>query len=104
MSEAPAKPKPAEKTVDQQIATLEQKLAALKAEKDKLDARQKIIVGAVVIKEALENPKVAVSIWKLLNDKIQKPRDREQMAEILEAIRKKGIEFNPPTSGVSRSV
>ena len=47
------------RTIDQQIATTQAKLARLKTRQKASETRRKIIVGAIVTNAALKDPKIA---------------------------------------------
>ena len=47
------------RTIDQQIASTQAKLARLKTRAKASETRRKIIVGAIVTNEALKDPKIA---------------------------------------------
>ena len=47
------------RTIDQQIADAQAKLARLKIRQKASDTRRKIIVGAIVTTEALKDPKIS---------------------------------------------
>ena len=47
------------RTIDQQIATTQAKLARLKTRQKARETRRKIIVGAIVTSAALNDPKIA---------------------------------------------
>ena len=47
------------RTIDQQIADAQAKLARLKTRQKASDTRRKIIVGAIVTTEALKDPKIS---------------------------------------------
>ena len=47
------------RTIDQQIAEAEAKLARLRTRAKATETRRKIIVGAIVTSEALKDPKIA---------------------------------------------
>ena len=50
------------KTIDQQIASAQDKLSRLRTKKKATDTRVKIIAGAVVVKAAMESPEAAAKL------------------------------------------
>lgn len=61
------------RTIDQQVAEAQAKLARLKTRQKASDTRRKIIVGAIVTTEALKEPRIA----KWLGDALRKNATRE---------------------------
>lgn len=60
--------------LDQQLATLESRA---KAQKRKEDTRLKVLVGAAMLAECQNNPKVTPGIKRILHRAITAERDRE---------------------------
>jgi hypothetical protein len=77
------------KTIDQQIATAEAKLALLRTKKKASDTRVKIIVGAVVVKAALESPDAAAKLAGLLHDRVTRELDVKDIQQLLASLDKK---------------
>lgn len=75
------------KTIEQQIAEAEAKLARLREKERKKDTRRKIIVGALVISEALNDPKMAKWLAKMIDDKVTKDVDRTDIAQLVEDLK-----------------
>ena len=72
------------KTLAQQLAAAEAKAArlrtALSKASRKLDTRQKIIVGAVVIEAMNADPELKARVCALLREKVTRPLDKEAVA------------------------
>jgi hypothetical protein len=72
------------KTLAQQLAAAEAKTArlrtALSKASRKLDTRQKIIVGAVVIEAMNADPELKARVCALLREKVTRPLDKEAVA------------------------
>ena len=79
---------PAQRSLKDQIATLEERRrkldaqlarlhAAGRAEARKRDTRRKILAGAAVLNQAEENETAKTRLWKLLDQVLVKDRDRE---------------------------
>ena len=77
------------KTLAQQIATAESKLALLRSKKKATDTRVKIIVGAVVVKAALESPDAAAKLKGLLRDRVTRELDVKDIQQLLASLDKK---------------
>lgn len=80
------------KTLDQQIATAQSKLARLKTKKKASDTRVKIIVGAVVAKAALESPEAAAKLAGLLREKVTRDLDVKEIQPLLADLDKKAAQ------------
>lgn len=80
------------KTLDQQIATAQAKLARLKTKKKASDTRIKIIVGAVVAKAALESPEAAAKLAGLLREKVTRDLDVKEIQPLLSDLDKKAAQ------------
>lgn len=75
------------KTIEQQIAEAEKKLALLRERRRSKETREKIIAGAVAISEALRDPKFAAWLVKALEAKVTKEADKTDIAPLLEKLR-----------------
>lgn len=71
------------RTVDQQIAEAEAKLARLKARAKATETRRKIIVGAIVTTEALKDPKIARWLASTLRKHATRDVDQKEVAGLL---------------------
>lgn len=71
------------KTLQQQIATAEAKLARLRTKKKASDTRVKIIVGAVTTKAALESPEAAAKLAALLRERVMRDLDVKEIQPLL---------------------
>lgn len=71
------------KTLEQQIADAEARLARLREKTRKKETRQKIIVGAVVIAEALEDEKIAALLLKKIAAKVTRDIDKTDIAGLV---------------------
>lgn len=78
-------------TLEQKIAQKEAELARLKTAQRKLEAGQKIIVGAVVLNAAKKNPNVAKWLVEILKSGVTREVDINRISPIfleLEATKK----------------
>ena len=71
------------RTIDQQIAEAQTKLARLKTRAKASDTRRKIIVGAVVISEALKNKESAERLAALLRQYVTRDLDIKEITTLL---------------------
>jgi hypothetical protein len=71
------------KTLQQQIATTQSKLARLKTKKKASDTRVKIITGAVVAKAALESPEAAAKLAALIRERVTRDLDVKEIQSLL---------------------
>jgi hypothetical protein len=77
------------RTIDQQIAEAQAKLNRLKTRQKASDTRRKIIVGAVVVKAALESPDAAAKLAGLLRDRVTRELDVKDIQQLLASLDKK---------------
>ena len=77
------------KTLEQQIALAQDKLARLKTKKKATDTRVKIIAGAVVVKAALESPEAAAKLAGLLRERVTRDLDVKDIQPLLADLDKK---------------
>ncbi len=77
------------KTLEQQIASTQSKLARLRTRKKATDTRVKILVGAVVAKAALESPEAAAKLAGLLREKVTRDLDVKEIQPLLADLDKK---------------
>lgn len=80
------------KTLQQQIATAEAKLARLRTKKKASDTRVKIVVGAVVAKAALENPQAAAKLAALLRERVTRDLDVKELQPLLSDLDQKAAQ------------
>lgn len=73
------------KTIDQQIAETEAKLARLKQKERSKETRRKIIAGSMLLKSAMADASIAR--WLLAQIEAAPQRDRDDMAIIAEKLR-----------------
>jgi len=71
------------RTIDQQIATTQAKLARLKTRQKASDTRQKIIVGAIVTSESLKDPKIARWLASTLRKNATREVDQKELEGLL---------------------
>ena len=71
------------RTIDQQIAEAQAKLARLKTRQKASDTRRKIIVGAIVTTEALKDPKIARWLASTLRKNATRDVDQKEIAGLL---------------------
>lgn len=80
------------RTVDQQIAEAEAKLARLKARAKATETRRKIIVGSVVISNALKEPDKARALAAMLRRTVTREVDQKEIAGLLDDLDAKAAE------------
>ena len=71
------------RTIEQQVAEAEAKLARLKTRAKAQDTRRKIIVGAIVTTEALKDPKIAKWLASTLRKNATREVDQKELAGLL---------------------
>ena len=71
------------RTIDQQIAEAQAKLARLKTRQKASETRRKIIVGAIVTTEALKDPKIARWLAATLRRNATRETDQKEVAGLL---------------------
>ena len=74
------------RTIDQQIAEAEAKLQRLKTKAKANETRRKIIVGSVMITDALKDPNAARSLAALLRRSVTRDVDKKEVADLLAAL------------------
>ena len=72
------------RTVDQQIAETQAKLARLKTRQKASETRRKIIVGAIVTSAALNDPKIARWMASTLRKNATREVDQKELVGLLE--------------------
>lgn len=80
------------KTLEQQIATTQSKLARLKTKQKASDTRVKIVVGAIVAKAALETPQAAAKLAALLRERVTRDLDAKELQPLLSDLDKKAAQ------------
>lgn len=71
------------RTIDQQIAEAQAKLARLKTRAKASETRRKIIVGSIVSTEALKDPKIARWLASTLRKKATREVDQKEIEALL---------------------
>jgi len=71
------------RTIDQQIAEATAKLSRLKTRAKANDTRRKIIIGSVVISDALKDPAAACVLAALLRRTVTRDVDLKEVASLL---------------------
>ena len=71
------------RSIDQQIAEAQARLARLKTRQKASDTRRKIIVGAIVTTEALKDPKIARWMAATLRRNATRDIDQKEIAGLL---------------------
>jgi hypothetical protein len=71
------------RSIDQQIAEAQAKLARLKTRAKASDTRRKIIVGSVVISDALKDPAAARALAATLRRTVTRDVDLKEVAGLL---------------------
>lgn len=71
------------RSIDQQIATTQAKLARLKQRQKASETRRKIIVGAIVTTEALKDPKIAQWMAATLRKNATREVDQKEIEGLL---------------------
>ena len=74
------------RTVDQQIAETQAKLARLKTRQKASETRRKIIVGAIVTSAALNDPKIARWMASTLRKNATREVDQKELVGLLEEL------------------
>ena len=69
------------RTIDQQVAAAQAKLARLKTRQKANETRRKIIVGALVTNAALNDPKIARWLATTLRKNATRDIDRKELAD-----------------------
>ena len=74
------------RTIDQQIASTQAKLARLKTRQKASETRRKIIVGAIVTTAALKDPKIARWMAATLRKNATRDVDQKELVGLLEEL------------------
>lgn len=74
------------RTIDQQIAETQAKLARLKQKQKASETRRKIIVGSVVISSAIKDPEKARALAALLRRTVTRDVDKKEIIDLLKEL------------------
>lgn len=80
------------RTIDQQIAEAQTRLARLKTRAKATETRRKIIVGAIVTTEALKDPKIARWMAATLRKNATREVDQKELTGLLADLDAKAAE------------
>ena len=80
------------RTIHQQIAEAQDKLARLKSRAKATETRRKIIVGAIVTTEALKDPKIARWMAATLRKNATREVDQKELTGLLADLDAKAAE------------
>jgi hypothetical protein len=80
------------RTIDQQIAEAQARLARLKTRAKASETRRKIIVGAIVTTEALKDPKIARWMAATLRKNATREVDQKELTGLLADLDAKAAE------------
>ena len=80
------------RTVDQQIAEAQARLARLRTRAKATETRRKIIVGAIVTTEALKDPKIARWMAATLRKNATREVDQKELTGLLADLDAKAAE------------
>ena len=87
------------RTIDQLIAEAQAKLARLKTRQKAAETRRKIITGAIVITEALKDPKIARWLAATLRKNATRDVDQKELTGLLADLDAKAHSAGTQTSG-----
>lgn len=74
------------RTIEQQLAEAEAKVARLKTRRKAQETRRKIIVGAVVIADALRSPEAAKRLAAVLRKGVTRDIDQKEISSLLDEL------------------
>ena len=80
------------RTIDQQIAEAEAKVARLKKKAKASETRRKIIVGSVVISNAMQDADTARRLAALLRRNVTRNVDKKELTDLLDNLDSKAGE------------
>lgn len=83
------------RTLEQQLAEAEAKVARLKTKKRTKDTRRKIVVGAALLAELRENKELAALVLDVLKRRVTREVDRRDIASLVEELER--LTGNDPT-------
>lgn len=75
------------RTLEQKIAEAQQRLAGLKEKARSVDTRQRIVVGAAVIKQALQSESLARELLVILEAEPLRDHDRAAVSGLVAKLR-----------------
>ena len=90
------------RTIDQQIAETQARLARLKTKQKASETRRKIIVGSVVISNALREPEKARALAALLRRAVTREVDQKEMVGLLDELDRAAEKATPRQGGEDR--
>ena len=90
------------RSIDQQIAEAQAKLARLKTKQKASETRRKIIVGSVVISNALREPEKARALAALLRRAVTREVDQKEMVGLLDELDRAAEKATPRQGGEDR--
>lgn len=74
------------KTLQQQIIAAEEKLSRLRSREKTKDTRRKIIVGAMIIRQALSDPALARRLSTLIATHVTRDVDKADIASLVDEL------------------
>ena len=84
------------RTIDQQIASTQAKLARLKTRAKASEIRRKIIVGAIVTNAALKDPKIAQWMAATLRKNATREVDQKELVGLLDELDQAAAKADQP--------
>lgn len=84
------------RTIDQQIASTQAKLARLKTRAKASETRRKIIVGAIVTNAALKDPKIAQWMAATLRKNATREVDQKELVGLLDELDQAAAKADQP--------
>ena len=87
------------RTIDQQIAEAQARLARLKSRQRAAETRRKIIVGSVVIANALREPEKARALAALLRRAVTRDVDQKELVGLMEELDQAAEKAGPRVGG-----
>ena len=83
------------RTIDQQVAATQAKLARLKTRQKASETRRKIIVGAIVTNAALKDPKIARWMAATLRKNATREVDQKELVGLLDELDQEAAKADP---------
>jgi len=90
------------KTLEQQIAEAEARLARLRTKERRKETRRKIIVGGMIIANAIDDPAAARKLAAMIEAKVTRSVDKADIEPLLEELR--AVTHKVPAEPVEKSV
>lgn len=84
------------RSIEQKIAEAQSKLARLKDKARSEDTRQKIVVGAAVISQALRSASLAGRLLAILESESLRDHDKKAVAGLIERLKGKSADDEAP--------